>query len=133
MEKLSVKNGLHVQVRLTAACICHRSGVHRSQIAGCVIDIVAAAEHPACRVRITATRRRGDRKIMRMRRYLGVGQRMGLFAAPFAERVAGTHMNGRPRPEIGQREVHTAVAPEGCTQQRKQRLILIDRQELAIA
>src|SRR2546421_10889395 len=68
-----------------------------------------------------------------MRRYLRDRQRVRLLAAFFAKRMALTHVNWHPRPEIGQAEVHPTVASIGGAEEGKERLVLVDRQELPVA
>ena len=58
---------------------------------------------------------------------------MRLLAAALAERVATADMDRRSAPKVGQREVHPAVAAERRAEQREQRLVLIDRQQLPVA
>ena len=64
---------------------------------------------------------------------LGDRERVRLLAAPLAQRVAAAHVDRRPAPQVGQGEVHPAVAAEGRTQQREERLVLVDGQELPVA
>src|SRR4051812_18369742 len=58
---------------------------------------------------------------------------MCLLATPFAERVAAADVNGRPCPQVRKREVDSAIAAESRAQQREERLVLVDGQELAVA
>ena len=57
---------------------------------------------------------------------------MGLLAATFAEAMAAADVDRRAAAEIGQREVCLPVASEGRAKQREQRLVLVDRQQLAV-
>src|SRR5687768_7371655 len=63
----------------------------------------------------------------------GDGKGVRLLAGSFAERVAAADVDRRSAPKIGQREVHPSVATEGRAEERKERLVLIDWEELSIA
>src|SRR5437016_1064873 len=58
---------------------------------------------------------------------------MRLLAALFAEGVAATDVNRDIALKVGQREIHPPVAAIGGAEEREQRLVLIDRQELPVA
>ncbi|WBY06718.1 hypothetical protein PIB19_14380 [Sphingomonas sp. 7/4-4] len=58
---------------------------------------------------------------------------MRLFAAVLAERVPAADMHRHAATHIRKREIGLAIAAIGGAQQREQCLILIDRQQLAIA
>src|ERR1051325_2240402 len=68
-----------------------------------------------------------------MRRELLDVDRDGGRAAFLAERVAVAHMDGHLPAQVRQRERRLPVAAVGCAEQRKERLILIDRQGLSVA
>ena len=61
------------------------------------------------------------------------GQRDGRHARDFPENDAVAPMNRYAALEVGQAEVHPPVAAVGGAEQREQRLILVDRQQLAVA
>src|SRR4051794_29653620 len=70
---------------------------------------------------------------MCMSRGFGDRQRVRLLASYLAECVAATHVDWRPALEVRQGEVHPSVAAERRAQQREQRLVLIDGQQLPVA
>src|SRR5262249_17029505 len=51
----------------------------------------------------------------------------------FAQRVTAADVDRHPRLQIGQGEVHAPVAAERGAEQREQRLVLIDGQQLPVA
>ena len=55
------------------------------------------------------------------------------LAAGLADRVAAGEMHRRAALQVGQREGDAAVAAVLRAQQREQRLVLVDRQQLAVA
>src|SRR4051812_3093753 len=67
-----------------------------------------------------------------MVRDLRDGQRMRLLAAALAQGVAAAHVDGHSALQVRQAEVDAAVASKGCTQQREQPLVLVDRQQLSV-
>jgi hypothetical protein len=66
-------------------------------------------------------------------RQFGDRQRVRLLAAAFAERMSAADVDRRSTPQIGQSEVGASIATETRAEQRKQRLVLVDRHELAVA
>src|SRR4051794_38473998 len=67
-----------------------------------------------------------------MRRYFGDAQRMSLLATALTQRVAASDVDRQAALEVRQRKVRLPVAAEGRAEQREQRLVLIDRQELTV-
>src|SRR4029079_775231 len=59
--------------------------------------------------------------------------RVRLLAALFTERMPASDMDWGAGAKVRQGEVHATVATERRSEQREQRLILTDRQKLAIA
>jgi hypothetical protein len=55
------------------------------------------------------------------------------FAAVLAQIKAGAQVNGNAALQIGERKGGAPVSAVGRAEQRKERLVLIDRQELAVA
>src|SRR5215213_7807522 len=70
---------------------------------------------------------------MRVRRQLRNRQRVRLLATPLAQGMSAAHMNWRAPAVVGKRKVHAPVTAEGRAEQREQRLVLVDRQELPVA
>jgi hypothetical protein len=68
-----------------------------------------------------------------VRRQFGNRERVRLLAASLAESVTTTYMDRRARAQVGQREVHASIAAVGRAEQTKERLILIDGQQLPVA
>ena len=68
-----------------------------------------------------------------VRRDLRDRERVRLLAALLSERVAGADVDRGASAQIGQCEVHAAVAAEHGAQQREQGLVLVDRQQLTVA
>src|SRR4051794_13334097 len=58
---------------------------------------------------------------------------MRLLAASLAEPMPVTDVDRRPALEVRQGEVHPSVAAERSAEQREQRLVLVDGQELPVA
>ena len=56
-----------------------------------------------------------------------------LLAAAFPKRVAGTNVYASSGPEVGQSKVHPPVVAKRRSEQREEGLVLVDREELAIA
>src|SRR4051812_3575896 len=61
------------------------------------------------------------------------GQRMCLLAAELAERMTLTKVKGDAPLQVRQREVDAPVAAVGRPEQTKERLVLVDREQLAVA
>src|SRR6266571_6519721 len=57
---------------------------------------------------------------------------MCLFAASLTQRVAAADMDRHPALQIRQREIDAAITAISSAQQRKQRLVLVDGQQLAV-
>ena len=119
-------------MRLTSANGPYFLRSHRAEILRRgVQERGAGRREDLCVVRGRSGSYRGQRsgrvEHVRVRRDLRDRQRVRLFAATLAERVTATDMNGRAAAQIGQREVHAAIAAEGRAEQREQWLILIDR------
>src|SRR3954451_9723786 len=57
---------------------------------------------------------------------------MRLLAAALAQDVAAADMDRRPAAQVGQTEVDAPVAAEGGAEQREQRLVLVDREQLSV-
>src|SRR4051794_9731382 len=57
---------------------------------------------------------------------------MPLLTAALAERMARAHMHRRAALQVGKPEIDAPVAAIGGAEQREQRLVLIDRQQLSI-
>ena len=70
---------------------------------------------------------------MSVRRYLGNRERVGLLTAALTQGMPAADMDGRASAQVGQPEIHPSIAAIGGAQQRKERLILVDRQELPIS
>src|SRR6476646_943098 len=68
-----------------------------------------------------------------MRRHFRNIERMRGFAAALPQNNAVTHMHGHAALEIGKREGSAPVSAVGGAQDRKQSLVLVDRQQLPIA
>src|SRR5437588_2462859 len=68
-----------------------------------------------------------------MRRDFRNGQRVALLAAALAARMSAAHMDRRAALKVRQAEVHPPVAAIGRAEQREQRLVLVDRQQLPVA
>src|SRR5215208_6157500 len=76
---------------------------------------------------------RGSLGKMQMLRHVLLVDCGGGAAGLLAESMAFTLMNRHTSTEVRQGEIRLAVAPVGCSKQREERLVLVDRQELAIA
>ena len=70
---------------------------------------------------------------MGVRGDFGNRQRVRLLAAALAQRVAAADVYRHAPAQVREREIHPPVAAEGRPQQREQRLVLVDGQQLAIA
>jgi hypothetical protein len=64
---------------------------------------------------------------------LGDRQGVRLLAAALSQRVTAADVDRRPAPQVGEREVDPPVPAERRAQEREERLVLIDGQELAVA
>ena len=108
-------------------------GVHRRQGRRRVVEVAGAAQELSGRVVAAARWRSSSRSRGGCARQSADGQRVGLLAATLAQRVAAADVDRHPAAQVGQREVDPAVAAVGRAEQREQRLVLVDRQELAVA
>src|ERR1044071_8018029 len=70
---------------------------------------------------------------MRVGGQLGDAQRVRLLASPLSQSVSAADVNRRATPQVRKREVHPTIAVKGRTQQREQRLVLVDGQQLSVA
>lgn len=68
-----------------------------------------------------------------MGRYFAYRKRMGFLAGSLPHREAGALMHGDAAPKVGESKVGLAIAAIGGAKQRKQRLVLVDGQQLSIA
>src|SRR5262249_61867693 len=71
--------------------------------------------------------------LMRVGRQFVQREEVRLFSALAAERELAVEVDRNSATEVGQGEVGRAVATVRRTEQREERLVLIDRQELAVA
>src|SRR2546421_12181675 len=69
---------------------------------------------------------------MHVRRQLRNRKRVRLFATFLAERMTITDVNWRHSLQVWQPKIHAPVTPKRRAQQTKQRLVLINRQELTV-
>ena len=69
---------------------------------------------------------------MRVLRHFRNRKRVRLLAAFLAQRVTAADVDRRAAAQVGQREIDSSIAAKGRAQQREQRLVLIDGQELAV-
>ena len=127
---------LHVEMRLAAADVGDASPAFmRDQVRAAAIERSADAARaalPSPAFGVAGVGRCALRDV-RVRRQLGDRQRVRLLAAALAERVAAADVDRRAAAQVGQREVDPAVAAEGRAEQREQRLVLVDRQQLPVA
>ena len=72
-------------------------------------------------------------RTMEMLGHLRLREGVRRLAASFAEGVCGTHVNRRAGLQVWQREVDSTIATERRPEQGKQRLILVDGQQLPVA
>ena len=70
---------------------------------------------------------------MRVRREFSDRQGVRLLAAALAQGVPAAYVDRGARAQIGEREVDPPIAAKGRAQQREERLVLVDRQQLAVA
>ena len=124
---------LHVEMRLTSARVGDRLGIHRSNVAIGMIDIGSAAQKLVGRVRAASCCKRRDIHHVCVRRHFGTAERVRLLSADFAQRVSAAHMEGHSSLKIRQGESGLPVPAVSRSEQGKQRLILIDRQQLPVA
>src|SRR5438309_1686185 len=75
----------------------------------------------------------GGIRDMNMLRHFRNSHRMRLLAAFLAQDKALTEMNRHLATEVRQREIDAPVAAIGSAEQGEQRLVLVDRQQLAVA
>ena len=96
---------------------------------------VRLSRHPGGRGAVGVRIGLGGRGVrdMVMLRQLGDRERVRLLAAALAEGVPAADVDRRAASKVGQGEVDPAVAAERRSQQREQRLVLVDRQQLTVA
>ena len=131
------QEGLHVEVRLAAADVRHRVGTQRRHAPDGTarVGVVGAAEVVAVRRWRTPP---GGVVVDAATMWLCVGssEMISVCACspPRSPSVwpRPTWIGTRAR-RSGRREVHAAVAAERRPQQREQRLVLVDRQQLPVA
>jgi hypothetical protein len=124
---------LPILMRLASADIGDGSRVHRGKIGNSVVRIVRPAEEISIRRGDPTGRDRRGGHDMGMGGHLGDRDRNGLCAGTFTQVMARAYVNRRTAAEVGQCEGRLTIATEGRAQERKERLVLIDRQELTVA
>ena len=70
---------------------------------------------------------------MCVRRQFRNRQRVVRFPRTLPQYQPGSHVKRNPSLKVRQRECNSAIAAIGCSKQSKQRLVLIDRQQLPVA
>lgn len=75
----------------------------------------------------------GAKHLVSVSRHFRSGERMRILARGLPLRVAIPHAYGHTTLEVGESERGPAITTVSGAQERKERLILIDRQELPIA
>ncbi len=126
---------LHVEMRLASPVVGERARAHRGEAGRVAVGLrkrtgqeVAGGDGD---IRVVRLRRRACR--VHVRGQLANRQRVRLLPAALPQRVPASPMDRHATPKIGQREIHPSVAAVGRPQQREQRLVLVDRQQLAVA
>src|SRR3954452_866180 len=121
-----------VRVRLAFAHVRDAAWLKRGRGSQRRIGIVGAGKQGAVRVGLVRVRTRRTQHV-RVVRHLRDRERVRVLTGLLAENVAAAAVRGAAPAQGRQREVDSAVAAVGGPEQREQRLVLVDRQELAVA
>ena len=134
MQKLSVRNGCMFWCAWLPPTFATLPGSQGVWAVGGVVELIGRRrEQVTDRV---ARRRTGVAVPLKTWVWAGISAIESVWACSpprSPQRVPAAGVDWRTPPQVGQRKVGPAVSTEGRAEQREQRLILVDRQELTIA
>ena len=127
---------IDIEMRLAPAGVRYGAGAKRNQVTRWLVELVGG---PRQDVRVgtagelcVAICHRGVEQVG-VRRQLRDGERVSLLSPTLAQRMSAPDMDRGTPPQVREGEVYPSIATERRPQQREERLVLVDWQQLPVA